>query len=336
MCHTNSVRHIAVTTTGNQLVTGGEDGDVKVWSIAGLPLASLENASKHDPSLALQKIVHTGRGRINNLAILRTDREALSDADREIEEVIAPFSQDFSNPLNTEINIPLRGKGKPQPQHLDIFNFATDPCFDSVEPEKGPDYKNELEESVISLQENNKDLYNFAMKQILKKTPKGGKGGSDQKTNNKGKKASANKNRYFDNTKQKKYKMPQCNYNASVYKECSIAQLLQGTLCAQPGSMLVQLGVTGISWGKVSRYRFRKERERLKVGTSGVGRRDTGVDAGTSWERRGLGKAKVSIKAESTRKTSSACFLSGFAYGQTGQGRGAVPVWSMSLGLGYN
>ncbi|XP_069986038.1 WD repeat-containing protein 18 isoform X1 [Penaeus vannamei] len=203
ICHTNSVRHIAVTTTGNQLVTGGEDGDVKVWSIAGLPLASLENASNHNPSLALQKVVHTGRGRINNLAILRTDREALSDADREVEEVIAPFSQDFSNPLNAEVTIPIRGKGKPQPQHLDIFNFATDPCFDSVEPEKGPDYKNELEESVISLQENNKDLYNFAMKQILRKTPKGGKGSANRKTNNKGKKASANKNRYFD-TKEKK------------------------------------------------------------------------------------------------------------------------------------
>lgn len=75
--------------------------------------------------------------------------------------------------------------------------------FDSVEPEKGPDYKNELEESVISLQENNKDLYNFAMKQILRKTPKGGKGSANRKTNNKGKKASANKNRYFD-TKEKK------------------------------------------------------------------------------------------------------------------------------------
>lgn len=72
-----------------------------------------------------------------------------------------------------------------------------------MEPEKGPDYKSELEESVISLQENNKDLYNFAMKQILRKTPRGGKGGSDQKTRNKGKKASANKNRYFE-TKQKK------------------------------------------------------------------------------------------------------------------------------------
>ncbi|XP_063615915.1 uncharacterized protein LOC134789142, partial [Penaeus indicus] len=185
---------------------------------------------------------------------------ALSDADREIEEVIAPFSQDFSNPLNTEINIPLRGKGKPQPQHLDIFNFATDPCFDSVEPEKGPDYKNELEESVISLQENNKDLYNFAMKQILKKTPKGGKGGSDQKTNNKGKKASANKNRYFDNTKQKKYKMPQCNYNASVYKECGIAQLLQGTLCVQPGSIVLERNVTREGEAKSGNIRSRKKR----------------------------------------------------------------------------
>lgn len=56
-------------------------------------------------------------------------QQALSDADREIEEVISPFSQDFSNPLNTEINIPLRGRGKPQPQHLDIFNFATDPWW---------------------------------------------------------------------------------------------------------------------------------------------------------------------------------------------------------------
>lgn len=66
-----------------------------------------------------------------------------------------------------------------------------------MEPDKGPDYRNDLEESVINLQENNKDLYSFAMKQILSLTPEGEEGekGVAGKKKSKGKKGSGN--RYF-------------------------------------------------------------------------------------------------------------------------------------------
>lgn len=63
---------MAVTALGNRLVTGGEDGEVKMWSVTD---ASLGTDAPCRPRLAIHRTIHTGRGAITNLLITRMERE---------------------------------------------------------------------------------------------------------------------------------------------------------------------------------------------------------------------------------------------------------------------
>lgn len=74
-CHQKSVHHLVVTASGNHLITGGDDGEVKVWSVIDTTLGTQKNTKARDPHLALQRTVHMGRGPITNLSMLHTERE---------------------------------------------------------------------------------------------------------------------------------------------------------------------------------------------------------------------------------------------------------------------
>lgn len=74
-CHQKSVRCLVVTTSGNHLVTGSDDGEVRVWQITNMVEGGHMGTKVHSAHLALKRIVHMGRGPITNLAVLYTDRE---------------------------------------------------------------------------------------------------------------------------------------------------------------------------------------------------------------------------------------------------------------------
>ena len=69
------MRHLAVTPSGSHLVSGGDDGEVKVWVVTNSTLGSHEAAGKRRPHLAHRRTIHTGRGSITNLAIKQISRE---------------------------------------------------------------------------------------------------------------------------------------------------------------------------------------------------------------------------------------------------------------------
>lgn len=75
LCHEKCVRHLAVTPSGNHLVSGGDDGEVKVWVVTSSTLGTPEAATNRQPHLAHRRTVHTGRGPITNLTIKQISRE---------------------------------------------------------------------------------------------------------------------------------------------------------------------------------------------------------------------------------------------------------------------
>lgn len=79
LCHEKSVRHLVVTPSGNHLVTGGDDGEVKVWVVTSSTLDTHDTTTTRLPHLAHRRTVHTGRGPITNLALKQITREVSLD-----------------------------------------------------------------------------------------------------------------------------------------------------------------------------------------------------------------------------------------------------------------
>ncbi|KAG0715390.1 WD repeat-containing protein 18 [Chionoecetes opilio] len=168
LCHEKAVRHLAVTATGNHLVSGGDDGEVKVWVVTSATLGTPKAAPNSPPHLAHTRTVHTGRGPITNLAIKQISREVLNATDMTMEEVIAPFTQDYSNPLGCPVTVPIKGHCNPHPQLADIFT----PPFQLSPPavvggggEAGGG--SEGQTTVEQLKMTNNHLFKFALKHII-------------------------------------------------------------------------------------------------------------------------------------------------------------------------
>ncbi|KAK3856800.1 hypothetical protein Pcinc_036904 [Petrolisthes cinctipes] len=104
-CHEKAVTHMAVTASCNRVVTGSDDGEVKVWTVTSTSLGTNDTTTT-TPHLAIQRTIHTARGTITNLCVLRMEREVVDDVDLDIHEIIRPLSQDHTNsPLNASITV---------------------------------------------------------------------------------------------------------------------------------------------------------------------------------------------------------------------------------------
>ncbi|XP_045609756.1 WD repeat-containing protein 18 isoform X2 [Procambarus clarkii] len=167
-CHQKAVKCLAVTTSGNQLVTGGDDGEVKVWSVISGGQGTLGSNKVNDSHIALQRVVHMGRGPVTNLSIVRTERETLTTAELDIKEVIAPFSQDHSSPLAVPTIVPIRGRGKQHLQELDLINFTPELSVQQNAISEGISGTNDdLQSSINQLQTANTQLFKFALRHII-------------------------------------------------------------------------------------------------------------------------------------------------------------------------
>lgn len=167
LCHEKSVRHLAVTPSGNHLITGGDDGEVKVWVVTSSTLDTPDATTTRLPHLAHKRTVHTGRGPITNLAIKQISREVLNAPELTTKEVIAPFSQDHSSPLSCPVTVPIKGRSAPHPQLADIFQpvESSPQVFASGgDSEASNDM---LHNTVEQLKVANSQLYDFALKHII-------------------------------------------------------------------------------------------------------------------------------------------------------------------------
>ncbi|XP_042237295.1 WD repeat-containing protein 18-like isoform X2 [Homarus americanus] len=167
-CHPKPVRCLAVTASGNRIVSGGDDGEVKVWSVINKAAGFIGNTKAHDPHLALQRVVHNGRGPITNLSLLHIHREALTATEVDSKEIIAPFSQDHSSPLDAPIIVPIRGRGKEHHQQFDLFNFSSGlSALQNTGGEGMSELSNDHQSSINQLQAANTQLFKFALKHII-------------------------------------------------------------------------------------------------------------------------------------------------------------------------
>ncbi|KAK3895844.1 hypothetical protein Pcinc_000459 [Petrolisthes cinctipes] len=164
-CHEKAVTHIAVTASGNRVVTGSDDGEVKVWTVTSTSLGT--NDTITTPHLAIQRTIHTARGTITNLCVLRMEREVVDDVDLDIREIIRPLSQDYtSSPLNASVTVHTK------PRTSSALNIT--PLYTSVggfgkHNTKGVRNSNEdLLSQICQLQTANSQLYKFTIKHILK------------------------------------------------------------------------------------------------------------------------------------------------------------------------
>lgn len=164
-CHQKSVRCVAVTASGNHLVTGGDDGVVKVWSVIAADLTTMGNAK--NSHIALQRVVHMGRGPITNLSIMHTEREALTTTELELKDVIAPFSQDHSSPLGAPTTVPIQGRGKQHLHQLDLFNFTPELSVQETTVTEGNSKTNDDLQNSSHLQTANAQLFKFALRHII-------------------------------------------------------------------------------------------------------------------------------------------------------------------------
>lgn len=165
-CHEKSVQCLAVTVSGNHLITGGDDGEVKIWSVVNRVLGIRRNTMSHDPNLALQRIVHTGYGPITNLTVLHIEREVLTATEIDIKEVIAPLSQDHSSPLSALVTAPIRGRGKQDPEQLELLNFT--PELSVVQSsEESPKHESDITSNIAQLKAANSQLFQVAVRHII-------------------------------------------------------------------------------------------------------------------------------------------------------------------------
>ncbi|KAK7061157.1 hypothetical protein SK128_004741 [Halocaridina rubra] len=166
ICHEGSVRCIAVTASGNQVITGGEDGEVKVWSITNVA-QGISGMTIKEPHFALQRVVHTGRGPITNLAALRLDREVLT-SELETQEVIAPFGQDFTSPLLVPFSVPIRGTGHLSPEDSDLLcTVSNQRSYSTMSQDDEGESVADLQSVIYRLKAVNSELYKFAVKSII-------------------------------------------------------------------------------------------------------------------------------------------------------------------------
>lgn len=168
ICHESAVRCIAVTASGNQVITGGDDGEVKVWSITNVAQGTTGFSRLKEPHFALQRVMHTGRGPITNLATLRLDRETLTTSELETQEVIAAFSQDHSSPLLVSVAVPIRGRGQLLPHDQDMFDLTPDLSSVTSASQDDSEVSNaDLQNMVSKLKNVNSELYKFAIKSVV-------------------------------------------------------------------------------------------------------------------------------------------------------------------------
>ncbi|XP_076063738.1 WD repeat-containing protein 18 isoform X2 [Oratosquilla oratoria] len=158
-CHEKAVRHIVVSPSGNTIVTGGDDEEVKVWALSG-------NAK---PQLSFLRTVHTGRGAITNLALLAIDRQIFEGDELKPTEIIAPFSTDTTEIQTCSVTVPIRGR----PSSLQDSSSTFHPITDNVIRTSGSHEKNgspkeaNNDNLVEQLKVTNSELYHFALKQLL-------------------------------------------------------------------------------------------------------------------------------------------------------------------------
>lgn len=168
LCHEKCVRHLAVTPSGSHLVSGGDDGEVKVWMVTNSTLGSHEASAKRRPHLAHRRTIHTGRGPITNLTIKQISREVLSEGEMTVKEVIAPFSQDHSNPLSCPVTVPIKGRCNP---HLHLQDLFTSPLLSSIPQVSGTSgglgISSDAQNNVDQLKMTNSQLFKFALKHII-------------------------------------------------------------------------------------------------------------------------------------------------------------------------
>lgn len=159
LCHNKGVRFMEVTSLGNVLVTAGEDGEVKVWTITSTSLKA--------PSLALQRSLHSGRGAITNLAVVATDRQVFTAEKIVSGDTIVPFSQDTS-PENVPVIVRIRGHGN---NKKEIINTSVNRTrvLRLGESKKASSTDFNYNSIVRDLKTNNSQLYKMAIRQIQEK-----------------------------------------------------------------------------------------------------------------------------------------------------------------------
>ncbi|KAK4288221.1 hypothetical protein Pmani_038736 [Petrolisthes manimaculis] len=168
-CHEKAVTHIAVTASGNRVLTGSDDGEVKVWTVTSTSLGTNTiNDTIITPHLAIQRTIHTARGTITNMCVLRMEREVVDDMDLDIREIIRPLSQDHtSSPLNASVTI--HTKPRTSSSVLNITSQYTNVGGLGKQNTKGARNTNQdLLSQICQLQNANSQLYKFAIKHILK------------------------------------------------------------------------------------------------------------------------------------------------------------------------
>jgi len=160
LCHSKGVRFLAVTSSGSTLITAGDDGEVKVWS---LTIASL-----HHPELALQRTLHSGRGAITNLAVVATDRQVFTAEKNCFMDTIAPFTQDSTLSENSPVIVRIRG-------HREDKNESIATSVNCTKVLRLGESKNSSTEDfqyssvVRELKTSNSQLYKLAIRQIQEK-----------------------------------------------------------------------------------------------------------------------------------------------------------------------
>lgn len=160
LCHSKGVRFLAVTSNGNTLITAGEDGEVKVWSIT--------SASLHHPELALQRTLHSGRGAVTNLSVVATDRQVFTAEKTCFMDSITPFSQDTTLAENVPVIVRIRGHRNHKNESISTSVNSTSVL--RLGESKNPSTKDFQYNSVIGeLKTSNSQLYKMAIRQIQEK-----------------------------------------------------------------------------------------------------------------------------------------------------------------------
>ncbi|XP_066985288.1 WD repeat-containing protein 18 isoform X2 [Macrobrachium rosenbergii] len=165
-CHEDAIRCIAVTTSGNQVITGGDDGEVKVWSLTNVAQGTTSSTAKH-PHFALQRLLHTGRGPVTNLMSYKIDRETLGASELNVQEVLAPFVQDQTSPFFAAVVVPIRGRGQVLSHEEDLFYQAADIRSGVNTTEGQEECLSDVKSMATKLKSVNSELYRFAVKSIL-------------------------------------------------------------------------------------------------------------------------------------------------------------------------
>ncbi|CAL4128915.1 unnamed protein product [Meganyctiphanes norvegica] len=160
LCHTKGVRFLTVTSSGSTLLTAGEDGEVKVWSIT--------TASLHQPELALQRTLHSGRGAVTNLAVVATDRQVFTAEKICFMDTITPFSQDTNMPENAPVVVRIRGLDNNKNDCI-TTNVNSTTVLRLGESKNASSTDFQYNSTIRELKTSNSQLYRMAIRQVQEK-----------------------------------------------------------------------------------------------------------------------------------------------------------------------